>query len=1096
MALGKNGQRVVAAAFALGLSLAGPQALGVAGAEAGDGDNASAPAPADQSARAEPKSGAEATARAGRAAVAPRNRPVGVVRNPAVVAPGSAAAAGTSEPAEPPGRAARRTWTSNSPSLSDARPPDSAATVAAPAPVPLGPARAAVDVAGVVAGPAPSVAATLGAPAAMQAAALAPPQAGGQRTWRGAAPRTAMSTSTPVDLNTAVVGLFDAVADWLSVFPANPVSEFLSGSLLLLRRSLFDQLPFYDLTTTALPEGQLTGNIARDPEGDALTYTVVQAPVLGTVTFDPDGAYTYTPGSDFRGNDSFVVSVTDPGFNLLAPAANRSVTFAVPLQILQATNPIGAVLKPGEHIDFNIDGYNYHVYNTTGGAVRVTHYWERAFPVADWNSKLGDWSFNTGANTPYLRQGIILNRKWSYEYGGTGQVIFESLDPVQDSTPSTPSKAAVEAFRAINTKYVWQPDYEVTPTPIPAGKWVVRLGTDNYWVATPEAIFNADGTRGLRYGAYPDSRSSYDWLESSYSYGLYDVGCDVGRCASTGINTYDPTVLLLDGEGAKYPVRIEDNPRFSYGDAMQASTFSYLAYNHRDNARFISQIEATGWQGIQVSTGTQTNDFSPSAGGYGVNDPSTYGVKSYAFAGTRTAADETVQFVFAVEGSNSPFDEPGDWVANAGKYGWSSYYASVQPLMTEVVRQMLQAQGEGKNTQLILTGHSLGGAVAMMAFADLLAPEGNLWPDTTDYLADGHRLFDAVGNWTAETRKAILDSTSVYTFGAPSPLVEPTKLTNAGAIGVVTAMLAGPLISVPAVLLAAVGAITADDRKLPEVLRVPFVSDIPGINFTSQVFQFEHANTSSLPPYPGDVVAQIGRDAGTVLQINLHNSVQRAYAGDAGAFVPGITHPMSLYRESVIRLVVTPALDPLLKDPNVLALTTPKLPQTGRGQGSDARNDSFLDVSDEGKDGNDLFTFFYGPGSYTASGGEGDDIYSVIGLGGGVTGGGGIKLTIDGANQAGRDTLLITTLETLFGKPSTSNVEYDSAANAATFTITSDFKPTAGQSSSVTVLRWDLWQLTDVFLVQLDPSEPGRVYLNRWDTRDIGNSSLNASIAV
>ncbi|MEJ1162796.1 Ig-like domain-containing protein, partial [Variovorax sp. CCNWLW186] len=69
-------------------------------------------------------------------------------------------------------------------------------------------------------------------------------------------------------------------------------------------------VPDYAVTT---PEdtplaGQVTG---VDLDGDSLTYVVGTPPANGTVTVNPDGTYTYTPGTNFNGTDSFTVVVSD-----------------------------------------------------------------------------------------------------------------------------------------------------------------------------------------------------------------------------------------------------------------------------------------------------------------------------------------------------------------------------------------------------------------------------------------------------------------------------------------------------------------------------------------------------------------------------------------------------------------------------------------------------------------------------------------------------------------------------------------------------------------------------------------------------------------
>ncbi|MCT4706616.1 tandem-95 repeat protein, partial [Enterobacteriaceae bacterium H16N7] len=50
---------------------------------------------------------------------------------------------------------------------------------------------------------------------------------------------------------------------------------------------------------------------ASDPDGDDLTYVVIAQPANGTLVFNPDGSYTYTPNADFNGTDSFMVEISD-----------------------------------------------------------------------------------------------------------------------------------------------------------------------------------------------------------------------------------------------------------------------------------------------------------------------------------------------------------------------------------------------------------------------------------------------------------------------------------------------------------------------------------------------------------------------------------------------------------------------------------------------------------------------------------------------------------------------------------------------------------------------------------------------------------------
>ncbi|WP_328349561.1 Ig-like domain-containing protein [Mycobacterium sp. NBC_00419] len=202
---------------------------------------------------------------------------------------------------------------------------------------------------------------------------------------------------TPADplggLNAAVTRWFDGTASLLGNLPASPISEFLQGALLLVRRTLFNQTPTVDPINFMIePNGETVGSLkAVDPEGDALTYSLAQQPTYGTVQITPDGVYTYIPGPDFNGYDSFTATVSDRGFNLLDPFSSRSTEAFVEVPYwsqggysrgFTVTNltgssitlskfvydranfegsvgspPVGTVLKPGDTVRFESTQY-------------------------------------------------------------------------------------------------------------------------------------------------------------------------------------------------------------------------------------------------------------------------------------------------------------------------------------------------------------------------------------------------------------------------------------------------------------------------------------------------------------------------------------------------------------------------------------------------------------------------------------------------------------------------------------------------------------------------------------------------------------------
>ncbi len=66
-----------------------------------------------------------------------------------------------------------------------------------------------------------------------------------------------------------------------------------------------------------------------DPEGDAMTAVLVTQPTKGTLTFNPNGTFTYTPNQGVRSNDSFTYRATD-GTLQSAPATVTIVINAGP----------------------------------------------------------------------------------------------------------------------------------------------------------------------------------------------------------------------------------------------------------------------------------------------------------------------------------------------------------------------------------------------------------------------------------------------------------------------------------------------------------------------------------------------------------------------------------------------------------------------------------------------------------------------------------------------------------------------------------------------------------------------------------------------
>lgn len=430
MAIVAAGGRITAVAFTLGMLTLGPQGLGLAAAEGPDAD---ATVPSTASSRT-PGGSTGGPARRGSTITHPT--PAESVSGATVAVRGHRAAT-ERLPETSAGLAIPAPESAGIPERQDASGPDAGIGDAGGRPVAI-PAASVPTVAQL---PAQSEPAEPGLPGpnaeplaiqvpsnvtALRVAlpAQATPSVPGfapAEAWTASAPAEQGSVFTPPApanavaapaavleaVNNAVTGFFDSTAQWLSTLPASPVTDLLSGALLLVRRSLFNQLPAASSgPQTTNSAGVVSGRIiAVDPERDPLTYTLTVAPKYGTVEIGTDGQYLYTPANTdlppgYIPIDSFTVAVADNGFNLLKPFSDRAtaVTVGVPelnpgppagytrgfdiknltgqavylTSILKesgyessiASDPVGTILKPGESTHVELTKWAFYAYDT------------------------------------------------------------------------------------------------------------------------------------------------------------------------------------------------------------------------------------------------------------------------------------------------------------------------------------------------------------------------------------------------------------------------------------------------------------------------------------------------------------------------------------------------------------------------------------------------------------------------------------------------------------------------------------------------------------------------------------------------------------
>jgi len=79
---------------------------------------------------------------------------------------------------------------------------------------------------------------------------------------------------------------------------------------------------------------------AQDPEGQALTFSVVRGPKRGTLDVRSDGTFVYTPKKNKVGIDSFTYTATDPAGNV-SRQATVTIQILKPTDARQYTDTIG-----------------------------------------------------------------------------------------------------------------------------------------------------------------------------------------------------------------------------------------------------------------------------------------------------------------------------------------------------------------------------------------------------------------------------------------------------------------------------------------------------------------------------------------------------------------------------------------------------------------------------------------------------------------------------------------------------------------------------------------------------------------------------------
>ncbi len=318
-----------------------------------------------------------------------------------------------------------------------------------------------------------------------------------------------------------------------------------------------------DINST-LVDTPVNGNVLTndsDPDGDPLTVntTVVSNPLHGTVTIGSNGSYTYTPESEYFGNDEFTYRVCDDG-----GLCDEAI---VSIKIVERPEP--NVNRPPVAVNDNTRG---NIGTPVTGNLLANDF------DPDNDSITVIAAPVTAPNTGNL----VINGDGTFTYnpetGFTGIITFE-YEIFDDGTPSLRDTATVtiriEGTDDTNTTYAIDDMYEGNAN---GGIIAGDVGNNDY---DPEgdnqsfSLVNGTGNGTLIFN--PDGTFIYEPNTSftgtdSYTYTACDDGTPQACDIATVYILIEPEMLLVD------PPRAEDDSFTATCETISGNTLENDAY--------------------------------------------------------------------------------------------------------------------------------------------------------------------------------------------------------------------------------------------------------------------------------------------------------------------------------------------------------------------------------------------------------------------------------------------------------------------------------------------------------------------------------------
>ena len=168
-----------------------------------------------------------------------------------------------------------------------------------------------------------------------------------------------------------------------------------------------------DSAQTTAEDTPLAGAVSSsDIDGGAPSYALATGPAHGTIVFNPDGTYTYSPAPDYNGPDSFTFTVSDGAGGSDSGEVSINVTAVNDAPFCAAAGPSVGLIWPPEHqlVNVNVLGVTDPV---EGSAITISidSIWqdEPTNTVGDGNTPID--GYGVGTSTAQVRAERSGNKK-------------------------------------------------------------------------------------------------------------------------------------------------------------------------------------------------------------------------------------------------------------------------------------------------------------------------------------------------------------------------------------------------------------------------------------------------------------------------------------------------------------------------------------------------------------------------------------------------------------------------------------------------------------------------------------------------------------